>query len=368
MPMNDSAILDGAFLRTATIGQIARRAQVSTASVSRALNGETGVSEQTAQRIRKIASDLGYYPSSSARTLVTGRSRTFGLLVSDIVNPFFSELLREFEEEAVRQQYEVIVANVNNDPRRVQQSTRRLLERRVDGVAFMTAEQSPLSSELRRRRIPLVFLEGEEPSRHASNISMDALSGIEQAVHHLKDLGHTRIGFLGALMTLAPSQSRMHAFAEAMKSCAIRFSAPLISTNNQPTMEGGFYGMTNLLALPNPPTAILTFNDAMAFGAMRAARRLSVSVPRDISIIGFDDVRMAAFSEPELTTIRLSRSELASFAFNTLLRMSCESAHGESILIRTSLVVRASTGRCKSNSSTVPRAVRKRESAPGHIA
>jgi LacI family transcriptional regulator len=347
MPIQDPVPVEHAFVRSATIGEIARRAHVSTASVSRALNGEPGVSDKTARHIRAIADDLGYYPSSSARTLVTGRSRTFGLLVSDIVNPFFAELLREFEEEAVRQQYEVIVANVNNDPRRVQQSTRRLLERRVDGVAFMTAEQSPLSAELRRRQIPLVFLEGEGPSRHASNIAMDAFCGIQQAVMHLKELGHSRIGYLGAPLTLAPGESRMKAFSEAARSCAVKLSEALVSTNNQPTMEGGLQGMAKLLEQPNAPTAVLTFNDAMAFGAMRAARRLSRAVPHELSIIGFDDVQMAAYSEPELTTIRISRSELASFAFNTLLRMSCESAHGETILIRTSLVVRASTARCR---------------------
>jgi DNA-binding LacI/PurR family transcriptional regulator len=333
---------EGRKIRSASIHEIARQSEVSTASVSRALNGEPGVSEKTAKRIREVAKKLGYYPSSSARTLVTGRSRTFGLLVSDIVNPFFAELLREFEEEAVRQQYEVIVANINHDPRRIQQSARRLLERKVDGVAIMTAEQSPLSSELRKRQIPVVLLESGTPSTYVSTVRIQALHGMQEALRHLKSLGHRHIGYLGAPVTLAPGKLRLAAFLEAMKSCDLTATSSYISSGNQPTILGGLAGMAKLLQKRVRPTGVLVFNDAMALGALQAARRQQVSVPADLSIIGFDNIEFGAFVDPGLTTINCSRSELASFAFNTLREMSYGAA-GATILLPTSLIIRSST-------------------------
>ena len=329
-------------VRPANIHEIARLTGVSTASVSRALNGEPGVSGETARRIKRTAIKLGYYPSSSARALVTGRSRTFGLLVSDIVNPFFAELLRDFEEEAVRQQYEVIVANINNDPRRIQQSARRLLELKVDGVAFMTAEHSPLLSELRKRQIPIVRLESGASSAYVSTLKIDARPGIEQAVRHLEALGHRRVGYLGAPTTLAPGKLRLECFMKVVKESGLTAPAKCISTNHEPTASGGLEGMLGMLRSTVTPTGLLIFNDAMAIGALHGAKLAGIKIPQDLSIIGFDNVEAGAFVEPPLTTIRCSRSELAHFAFNTLLAMSRGGA-GETVTLETSLLVRQST-------------------------
>jgi DNA-binding LacI/PurR family transcriptional regulator len=328
--------------RSANIHEIARLSRVSTASVSRALNGEPGVSEETAKRIQEIAGKLGYYPSSSARALVTGRSRTFGLLVSDIVNPFFAELLREFEEEAVRQQYEVIVANINNDPRRIQQSARRLLERKVDGVAFMTAEQSPLSRELRKRQIPVVLLDSGASSAYVSILKIRALPGMQEALKHLEALGHKKIGYIGAPASLAPGKLRLQAFLQAVEGSSLVAPSAFISTENEPTIRGGQHGMLKMLQIRERPTAVIVFNDAMALGALHAARVQNIKVPRELSLIGFDNIELGEFVDPGLTTIKCSRSELAHFAFNTLLAMSY-GAVGESISLQTSLLIRSST-------------------------
>jgi LacI family transcriptional regulator len=275
---------------------------------------------------------------------VTGRSRIFGLIVSDIVNPFFSELLREFEEESVREQYEIIVANMNNNSCRVQESARRLLERKVDGVAIMTAEPSHLSRELRRQRIPVVLLESGTPSTYVSTIRVETLPGIRKALEHLKLLGHRHIGYLGAPTSLSPGKLRLKAFRNAMGACGLSTHASTISKNNIPTISGGFTGMLKMLQSPVRPTAVLIFNDAMALGALHAARKAGVDVPNDLSLIGFDGIEFGAFVEPELTTIHSSRPELAKLAFDTLLRMS-DGASGTTVLLPTSLIVRSSTGR-----------------------
>lgn len=329
-----------------TIGEIARRVGVCPASVSRALNGLEGVSPETAQKIRKTAKALHYYPSSSARALVTGSCRTFGLLVANIANPFYAELLREFEREAEREQYEVVVANIGNDSRRVHQSMRRLLERNVDGVAIMVVGQTPLTKELQRRQIPMVFLDGERvPKGSSSNITVDALAGIQQAVDHLSELGHRSIGYLGAPPQVAASQMRMQALMEAVKVRGMKLLSSSILLDNQPTMEGGALGMAKLLKQRSRPTCVLTFNDLVAFGAMRAAREMKVSIPRDLSIVGFDDVEMSEYVDPPLTTIQFSRARLASVAFKELLRLTRGIPHDECSRMSTALVVRSSTSR-----------------------
>jgi LacI family transcriptional regulator len=331
-------------VRSATIREIARYTEVSTASVSRALNGLDGVSPETARRIRKAARKFGYYPSSSARALVTGSSRIFGLLVANITNPFYADLLQEFEREAAREQYEVIVANPGNDSFRAHESVRRLLERNVDGVAIMVVGQTPLAKELQRRQIPIVFLDGKRVPKYNSNIIVDSSSGIQQAIDHLNDLGHRSIGYLGAPSSVVASLSRLQALTEAAQLRGMKLLPSFVSIDNQPTMHGGALGMAKLLQQRHRPTCVLTFNDTMAFGAMRAARQMKVAIPGDLSIVGFDDIEMAQYVEPQLSTIHFSRAWLASFAFKELLKMTRKIPHEESALLRTSLVVRSSTG------------------------
>src|SRR6202035_5505416 len=175
------------------IKEVAKRAKVSTATVSRTINDSEKVRPATAARVRKAIEELNFYPNTHARTLVSGRSRMYGLIISDITNPFFPELVKSFEDIAVAHGQEVLIANTNYDPERMKICVTRMLQRKVDGVAIMTSEMDDRLVEVfSRRHVPLVFLDTGIPAPGVSCVRIDYSAGIDAAVHHLIELGHKR--------------------------------------------------------------------------------------------------------------------------------------------------------------------------------
>src|SRR3979409_1547499 len=191
------------------IREIARRAKVSTATVSRTLNHTPTVRPQLAKRVWKVVDELGYFPSTQARALVSGRSRIFGLIVSEITNPFFPEIVHVFEDIAVQHNYEILVTSTIHDPERMKTSVRRMLEHRVEGVAVMTfGMEESLLDDLKLRNVPLVFVDVGPPRPRVSNIRIDYVHGIRQAVQHLVALRHERIGFITGPLRLKSAVAR----------------------------------------------------------------------------------------------------------------------------------------------------------------
>ena len=331
-----------------SIREVARRAKVSIATVSRTLNNPSAVDSQTAERVRKAVEELRYYPDSQARSLVSGRSRILGLVVSDITNPFFPELVKGFEDIAIERGYEIMVGSTGYQSERMAVCVRRLLERKVEGVAIMTSEMDQhLIDLLVSRKIPTVFLDVGTVHQFINNIQVDYATGINQAVEHLLDLGHHRIGFISGPLVLKSALIRRAAFLECLTRTGILEDEELVAEGNH-TIEGGLEAMTRLLESRNPPTAVLASNDLTAIGAMRAVRRKGWIVPRDVSVIGFDDIHFAEFVEPPLTTIALSRRELAEKAIHALLQhldplLPKKSSHGAEYGVTSALVVRQST-------------------------
>src|SRR6266404_793566 len=198
--------------------EIARRAKVSTATVSRAINHVPTVNPQLAKRVWKVVDELGYFPNTQARALVSGRSRIFGLIVSDITNPFFPEIVQTFEHLAVENNYEILLTSTINDPKRMEQSVRRMIERRVDGVAILTfGMEESLLDDLRLRKVPLVFVDVGPDAPRVSNIRIDYQSGIRQAVQHLAALRHTAIAFVAGPLHLKSALARKDAFKTSMR-------------------------------------------------------------------------------------------------------------------------------------------------------
>ena len=314
------------------------------------MNNPETVDPETAERVRRAVNELNYFPDSHARSLVSGRSRILGLIVSDITNPFFPELVKGFEDVALRHGYEIMVGSTNYDSARMALCVRRLMERKVEGVAIMTSEMDPaLIEQLVDRRIPSVFLDVGSVRGFISNIQVDYASGIHQAVNHLLQLGHSRIGFISGPLGLKSARIRREAFLECLKVTGLLDEEELVREGNH-TIDGGLDAMTSLLDRSNPPTAVLASNDLTAIGAMRAVRRKGLSVPGDVSIIGFDDIHFAAFTEPPLTTVALSRWELAESAIHALMRhvelQTAEKAiRGAEYTITPVLVIRESTAR-----------------------
>jgi DNA-binding LacI/PurR family transcriptional regulator len=325
------------------IQEVARRARVSTATVSRTINNPSLVNPKTAKRVWKAIEELRYYPNTQARSLVSGRSRILGLIVSDITNPFFPELIKGFEDVAIHHGYEILVSSTNYDSARMAICVRRMLERKVEGVAIMTSEMDKhLVDQFANRNVPMVFLDVGPAGDRISNIVVDYAMGINEAVDHLLALGHRTIGFIGGPRGLKSARIRRTAFLRSLAHYGIERSARLVEAGDH-TVDGGLSAMARMLDSKCVPTAMLASNDLTAIGMMRAVRRAGLIVPQDISIVGFDDIRLAEFTEPPLTTVRLSRQDLAERAFHALLsNLEGQPKRSES-KVETHLIVREST-------------------------
>ncbi|MBS1852504.1 MAG: LacI family DNA-binding transcriptional regulator [Acidobacteria bacterium] len=335
------------------IREIAKRAKVSTATVSRTINRVPSVNPQLARRVWSVVEELGYYPNTQARALVSGKSRIFGLIVSEITNPFFPEIVQVFENIAVQHGYEILLTSTVHDPKRMEISVRRMIERRVEGVAVMTFGMEELVLEdLKLRNVPLVFVDVGPSRAHVSNIRIDYLHGIRQAVQHLAALRHERIAFITGPLQLRSAATRQQCFLHCMEEIGLTVDPKLIVEGDH-TMEGGMVAFSQLLKQPVMPTAVLCSNDMTAIGVMRRCHEEGILIPRDLSVVGFDDIRMAQFMLPPLTTIQMSQAELARLAFHALLsEVQNESApNGAEYFLKTSLVLRESTGLAPSRKS-----------------
>jgi len=327
------------------IREIAKRAKVSTATVSRTINRVPTVNPQLARRVWNVVDELGYYPNTQARALVSGRSRIFGLVVSEITNPFFPEIVQVFESFAVQHHYEILLTSTGHDPKLMEMSVRRMLERRVDGVAVMTfGMEELLLEDLKLRKVPLVFVDVGPPRPHVSNIRIDYLHGVRQAVQHLAALRHENIAFITGPLVLKSASARRDAFVHSMEEIGLEAGERVVEGDH--TLEGGMAALARLLDQKIKPTAVVCSNDMTAIGVMRKAYELGISIPRDLSLIGFDDIRLARFVLPPLTTIQMSQTELARLAFHALLadvQREIPAPNGTEYDLQTALVLREST-------------------------
>jgi LacI family transcriptional regulator len=328
------------------IAEIARRANVSTATVSRAINQSGPVKAATARKVWRAISELNYYPNSHARALVSGRSRLIGLIVSDITNPFFPELIRSFETQAAQQHYDLLLTSTDYLTSRMTTCLRRMLERKVDGVAMMTSEMDvSLIKELGKRGVPLVFMDVGQVGRKMSHVAIDYANGVKQAVDHLVALGHKQIGFISGPLDLHSARTRRQAFIDAMRSHGLSPDKRLIREGTH-TAEGGQRAMAAILRLSRQPTAVVSSNDWTAIGALHAIHAAGLRVPADISLVGFDDIPLVSYTNPALTTVRMSASDVGSTAFEALFRLiGGERLEGDVYQVPTRLVVRESTAK-----------------------
>lgn len=328
------------------IREIAKRARVSTATVSRTINRIPTVNPQLAKRVWNVIDELGYYPNTQARALVSGRSRIFGLIISEITNPFFPEIVQVFERIAVQNAYEILLSSTGNDPKHMEMAVRRMIERRVEGVAIMTfGMEESLLEDLKLRKVPLVFVDVGPSRPRVSNIRIDYLHGIRQAVQHLAAFRHHRIAFISGPLQLRSADARKRAFLSSMQEIGLQ-ADPALFEEGDHTIEGGIAAFGRILERSVRPTAVMCSNDMTAMGVMRKAYERDIRVPHDLSVIGFDDIRLAQFVLPALTTVQMSQAELARLAFNALLaevQRETPSPTGTEYVLKTHLVLREST-------------------------
>jgi LacI family transcriptional regulator len=329
-----------------SIRDVAERAGVSIATVSRAVNHLPTVAPDLARRVWKAIEEVGYVPNTQARALVSGRSRILGLIVSEITNPFFPELVQEFENLAVAQGYEVFIGSTNYEPARTESLIRRMLQRSVDGVAVMTfGIEEEQVQQLVDREFPLVFVDAGPSLPNIRVLKVDYGEGIRQGVQHLAALGHRTIAFISGPLHLRSAVARRDAFLKAMAELGLTVPREHMVEGSH-TMEGGMASMERLIALADLPTAVMCSNDMTAIGALHALYRTTHSVPAEISVVGFDDIHLAQFMLPPLTTVQMSCRDLAAAAVEAL-RAGVERDHPKAAktewTIPTRLVVRRST-------------------------
>jgi LacI family transcriptional regulator len=326
------------------IRSVAARANVSIATVSRTINRVPTVNAKLAKRVWSAIHELGYVPNTQARALGSGRSGMLGLVVSEITNPFFPELIQGFEDVAIENGFEILISSTNYDPKRMEVCIRRLLERKAEGVAIMTfGIEQPLLEQLSERNIPLVFVDAGPDRPGVSLLKVDYGQGIRQGVQHLAALGHRKIGFISGPMRLHSARSRSVAFTDALEECGIT-ARPEWHVEGDHTLEGGIRAMGKILGRTSRPSAVMCSNDMTAIGVLHKAFRVGLRVPADLSVIGYDDIQMAKVTIPPLTSIQMSRIDLAKAAVKALREHIIEGGNPQrEYKIDTRLVVREST-------------------------
>jgi DNA-binding LacI/PurR family transcriptional regulator len=329
-----------------TLHEIAKRANVSTATVSRTINCAPNVSPSLSRRVRNVIQEVGYYPNAHARALVSGHSRIFGLMVSDTIGPFLPEIVHTFEKLGFEHNYEIFLGSIARDQRQMDVAVRRMIEHRVDGLAILSLENEiSLIEDFRGRNLPIVVLDEASLDPLLKTVCIDHRHGVRQAVQHLAALGHARIALITGPARLRTAVMRKIAFQECMKEIGLEIPPQLVVEADH-TLEAGLKAVSVLAGLLDSPTAVLCSNDMTAIGVMRGAFDLGLNIPRDLSVVGFDDNQIAPFATPPLTTVQMSYVEVANVAFRMLLDAvedQCNESSREVCAIQSNLVLRCST-------------------------
>ena len=295
----------------ATIADVARRAHVSTATVSRVFSGAAPSSASTRARVLEAAEALDYRPSALGRALKRRETRTIGLLVTDIGNPFFPQIVRAVEDEAHARGYGVVLGNASDDPERELAYIDLLLDRRVDGLIVASSRATRRHAErLASASMPVVLVNSEAPNAALHGIATDHRAGARLAAEHLLRLGHRGIAHISAPNELAAAAAlRREGIEDALAAAGIDPSSLLVAPADG-SVDGGAAAAEPLLAEDPRPTAIVCYNDLVAIGALRTLRRAGLAVPGEVSVVGFDDIDLAAWTDPPLTTVRQPTEEL----------------------------------------------------------
>jgi DNA-binding LacI/PurR family transcriptional regulator len=329
-------------MKRTSIKDIARLANVSHSTVSRALRHNPMINVETAERIRRIAQDAGYRPSAAARSLVTNRTATIGVVVTNIGDPFAAEVVKGIEDAANEHEYSVLLANSNAEPPRELHAVRSFEERRVDGIIVTSSRVGALyAAALSETRIPIVLLNNQHPSEFLFSVLIDNAAASREAVRYLLGLGHVRIAYIGDRQGYQSDADRLLGYRSALEQAGVA-SRPEYIVRGDGKPEGGALAAAALIDLPEPPTAVFCYNDMTALGALGVLRARGWRVPGDISLVGFDDLFVASYTDPPLTTIRQPMIDMGRKAVETLMLLIGGSRDAASTVVPGELIVRKS--------------------------
>jgi LacI family transcriptional regulator len=307
------------------------------------MNRSSLVDPDTRRRVLEIAQKLNYYRSASAQQLARGgRSDFFGLLISDIENPVFPEMIKGFETAAAAKGYHLFLCTTDYHVERAEAAIRKMIENGVRGVAIMTSSLTEESAMLLADRdIAVVMVDLEMTRRHLSSLGVDYSKGVSEAIEHLAQLGHEQVVFVAGSDDRRSARRYRQAVLKALHERKLHLQQ-IVECDQ--TLEGGRAAVWQLAACRPAPTALVCVNDLTAMGAMSALREMGLNVPGQVSVVGCEDIYMARFVNPPLTTVRFDRKSLGRTAFDILERMSrSKQSKGIKALLETRLIVRSST-------------------------
>jgi LacI family transcriptional regulator, repressor for deo operon, udp, cdd, tsx, nupC, and nupG len=333
-----------------SIKDIAKAAGVSHSTVSRALANSPLVNTKTRTRIQRIAQEVGYSPDAWARSLVMGQTRTVGVVVTTITDPFIAEVVQGIESTAYEHGYTVILVSSNFDPAREMAAVEMLHSKRVDGVIVTSSRVGAFyQSHLERMGVPVVLLNNhsEQSGHYMFSVTVDNQHGGHLATQHLIELGHRRIAYVTGPAGTSSSEGRLAGYQQALAEARIPFD-PALVVQGTGRAEGGEQALPKLMSLSLPPTAVFCYNDVTAIGLMRKARESNVLVPGDLAVVGFDDIPFASCGYQSLTTIAQPKLEMGQQAMQMLLALMATPSPAEAqvtdIVVQGQLIIRESSG------------------------
>ncbi|MDD3818273.1 MAG: LacI family DNA-binding transcriptional regulator [Actinomycetota bacterium] len=329
---------------------IAKLANVSPTTVSHVINETRFVMPETKERVYKAMRELKYQPNLLARSLATGKTQTVGLVISDIRNPFYPELVQGVEEMAVKNDYNVFLCNTDYDIEKGVKSISALIKRKIDGIIVASSQvDSSILKQLTDTDVNFVLVDWCKRNIKVDSLYFDYKVGIAEAVSHLISLGHRDIYFIGGPKNLKTAEIRIRNFIDTIESYKdLNLNYKILEGNHK--IDGGYETAIEMLKNKDLPTAVICSNDLTAIGAMKAFQSGGIKIPDDISIIGLDNIALTEIVSPELTTIELERYEIGKTAMEMLLnRIKDEKLPRQICTFKTKLIVRESTAESKKN-------------------
>jgi DNA-binding LacI/PurR family transcriptional regulator len=323
-----------------SIKDIARRAGVSHSTVSRALADSPLVNVETKARIEQLAREMDYTPSAIARAMSTRHTHTVGIVVTTIADPFVAEVVRGIEETALDRGYSVILCGSSDDPEREVSAVRGLREQWVDAVIVTASRVGSFYAQLTEIQVPVVLINNQQPGEYSFSVRSDDFCGGQLVGQYLLELGHRRIAYISGREAATSSQLRLQGCQDALQTASVSIPAKwVVSGDGKP--GGGQRAAQHLLEQSVHPTAIFCYNDQTAMGALRAIKSLGLSVPENVSLVGYDDIASALYLDPPLTTVAQAKYELGQRAMDMALALIA-GQEVQDALLKPELVIRSS--------------------------
>jgi len=326
-----------------TIREVAARAGVSLGTASRVLSGNPATSPTARARVTEAAAALGYRPNAQARSLRLTRTHVLGLLVSDVRNPFFGDIAHAAEQAALGADYVSLLGNANENVEQQDRYIETFLTQRVDGVVLAPQGRSATLDALLESGMPVVFVDRTVEGFDVPSVTTDSRLGLDEAVAHLVAAGHTRIGYIGGPQSISTGRERHDAFLEALPRHGLSIDPELVTFGDF-RLASGTEAAERLLAVPEPPTALLAADNLMAEGALTTIRRQGLRVGTDVEVIAFDDIEWFAHMDPPISVIAQDAGAVGRRAVELLLRVIAGD-NPESVVLPTKFIDRSGTGR-----------------------